>query len=261
MMWIFVLSCSSCPDISRWWFLSEIQTTATRMWMPAAPHRRRLEGWSSWSKRPGGPSRWVQLIAAAAAHRELRIILTSHCRKLQNTSSSQVDLSYLWVKIEWWFPAGEKCWLLTLELPDYKSMLTVIVWFMMCSRQQSLKQRQDLRRRTTQSEPQRLYLKPRRQSTACSERKSPGRKHCVISLQNKRAVIEVWQMRYERLCDVCDSREKQKMLKEHSVISSLPAASDSVLDASGKSTSELKLTEAEQRLNKHRWEQSQHSSR
>lgn len=59
-------------------------------------------------------------------------------------------------------------------------------------------------------------------------------------------------MRYERLCDVCDSREKQKMLKEHSVISGLPAASESALDASGKSTSELKVTEAEQRLNKHR---------
>lgn len=66
-------------------------------------------------------------------------------------------------------------------------------------------------------------------------------------------------MRYERLCDVCYSREKQKMLKEHAVISGSPAASDSVLDASGKSVSELKVTEAEQRLNKHRLELSQYT--
>lgn len=65
-------------------------------------------------------------------------------------------------------------------------------------------------------------------------------------------------MRYERLCGVCHSREKQKMLKEHGVISGLPAASDSVLDASEKSVSELKVTEAEQRLSKHRLELSQH---
>lgn len=49
-----------------------------------------------------------------------------------------------------------------------------------------------------------------------------------------------------------DSREKQKMLKENSVSSSSPAASDSVLNSSGKSAAELKVTEAEQKLNKHR---------
>lgn len=59
-------------------------------------------------------------------------------------------------------------------------------------------------------------------------------------------------MRYERLCDVYNSREKQKMLKEHSVSSSSPTAADSVPDSSGKSAAELKVTEVEQRLNKHR---------
>lgn len=60
-------------------------------------------------------------------------------------------------------------------------------------------------------------------------------------------------MRSQRLCDVYNSREKQKMLKEHSVSSSSPAAAaDSVPDSSGKSAAELKVTEVEQRLNKHR---------
>lgn len=59
-------------------------------------------------------------------------------------------------------------------------------------------------------------------------------------------------MRCKRLCDVCNSREKQKMLKEHSVSSSLPPAADSVPNSSGKSAAELKVTEIEQRLNKHR---------
>lgn len=51
-----------------------------------------------------------------------------------------------------------------------------------------------------------------------------------------------------------DSREKQKTLREHSVSTNLNAASDSLLDASGKREAELKITEAKQRLDKHRWE-------
>ncbi len=42
------------------------------------------------------------------------------------------------------------------------------------SRLPNPKQHQDLRRRTTQSELQKHYLKPRRLSTACSKRRSPG---------------------------------------------------------------------------------------
>lgn len=51
---------------------------------------------------------------------------------------------------------------------------------------------------------------------------------------------------------MCHSREKQKMLKDHSVSCTSPAVSDSVLDSPVRSAAELKLTEAEQRLNKHR---------
>lgn len=42
------------------------------------------------------------------------------------------------------------------------------------------------------------------------------------------------------------------MLKEHGVSTSFPAASDPVHNMSEKSAAELKVTEAEQRLNKHR---------
>lgn len=54
---------------------------------------------------------------------------------------------------------------------------------------------------------------------------------------------------------VSSSREKQKMLKEHGLGSASPtaaAASDPVQDASRKSVAELRVTEAEQRLGKHR---------
>lgn len=47
------------------------------------------------------------------------------------------------------------------------------------------------------------------------------------------------------------------MLKDHSPStrsSSSPAVSDSVVDSFVRSAAELKLTEAEQRLNKHRWD-------
>lgn len=42
------------------------------------------------------------------------------------------------------------------------------------------------------------------------------------------------------------------MLKEHGVSTSFPAASDPVQNMTEKSAAELKVTEAEQRLNKHR---------
>lgn len=49
-----------------------------------------------------------------------------------------------------------------------------------------------------------------------------------------------------------DSREKQKMLREHGVSANLNAATESLLDAPGKLEAELKVTEAKQRLDKHR---------
>lgn len=42
------------------------------------------------------------------------------------------------------------------------------------------------------------------------------------------------------------------MLKENSVSPASPAASNSILDSSGKLAAELKVSEAEQRFNKHR---------
>lgn len=49
------------------------------------------------------------------------------------------------------------------------------------------------------------------------------------------------------------SREKQKILNSHSPRSSAsPVFSDSLVDSLAKSSAELKLTEAEQNLTKHR---------
>lgn len=59
------------------------------------------------------------------------------------------------------------------------------------------------------------------------------------------------------MCVTFGSREKQKMLKDHSLSprgSTSPVVSDSVLDSAVKSAAELRLCEAEQRLNKHRWD-------
>ncbi|PWA22429.1 hypothetical protein CCH79_00016941, partial [Gambusia affinis] len=58
---------------------------------------------------------------------------------------------------------------------------------------------------------------------------------------------EAKKAEYRLLKEEIASREKQKMLKDHS-----SAATDHVLESSSKPAAELRLTEAEQRLNKHR---------
>lgn len=50
----------------------------------------------------------------------------------------------------------------------------------------------------------------------------------------------------------CHSREKQKMLRENCVGANLNAAPESLPDAPVKLEAELKLSEAKQRLDKHR---------
>ncbi|XP_071317658.1 zinc finger C3H1 domain-containing protein-like isoform X2 [Trachinotus anak] len=69
------------------------------------------------------------------------------------------------------------------------------------------------------------------------------------------ALPEAKKAEYRLLKEEIASREKQKMLKDHSPSprsSASPAASESVVESSGKTAAELKLREAEQRLNKNR---------
>ncbi|XP_071376359.1 zinc finger C3H1 domain-containing protein-like isoform X3 [Centroberyx affinis] len=69
------------------------------------------------------------------------------------------------------------------------------------------------------------------------------------------ALPEAKKTEYRLLKEEIASREKQKLLKEHShsprSAAASPAVSDSEVD-SAKATAELQLTEAEERLNKHR---------
>ncbi|XP_026220745.1 zinc finger C3H1 domain-containing protein isoform X2 [Anabas testudineus] len=69
------------------------------------------------------------------------------------------------------------------------------------------------------------------------------------------ALPEAKKAEYRLLKEEIASREKQKMLKDHSLSprsSTVTAISESMLDSTAKSAAELKLCEAEQRLNKHR---------
>uniref|UniRef100_A0A673AAF4 Putative zinc-finger domain-containing protein n=1 Tax=Sphaeramia orbicularis TaxID=375764 RepID=A0A673AAF4_9TELE len=67
------------------------------------------------------------------------------------------------------------------------------------------------------------------------------------------ALPEAKKAEYRLLKEEIASREKQKMLNSHSSRSSAsPVFSDSVIDSLAKSSAELKLTEAEQKLTKHR---------
>uniref|UniRef100_A0A4W6C1N7 Zinc finger C3H1-type containing n=1 Tax=Lates calcarifer TaxID=8187 RepID=A0A4W6C1N7_LATCA len=67
------------------------------------------------------------------------------------------------------------------------------------------------------------------------------------------ALPEAKKAEYRLLKEEIASREKQKMLKDQSPQSSTsPAASESVLESSGKTAAEVKLSEAEQRLSKNR---------
>ncbi|XP_068595492.1 zinc finger C3H1 domain-containing protein [Brachionichthys hirsutus] len=66
------------------------------------------------------------------------------------------------------------------------------------------------------------------------------------------ALPEAKKTEYRLLREEIASREKQKMLKDLGVRSGSSAVSDSVLDPSGKPAEELRLTEAEQKLDKHR---------
>ncbi|XP_056907701.1 zinc finger C3H1 domain-containing protein-like isoform X2 [Takifugu flavidus] len=66
------------------------------------------------------------------------------------------------------------------------------------------------------------------------------------------ALPEDKKVEYRLLREQIASREKQKMLREHSVSTNLNADSESLLGASGKLEAELKLSEAKQRLDKHR---------
>ncbi|XP_040894448.1 zinc finger C3H1 domain-containing protein-like isoform X2 [Toxotes jaculatrix] len=69
------------------------------------------------------------------------------------------------------------------------------------------------------------------------------------------ALPEAKKAEYRLLKEEIASREKQKMLKEHSQSprsSASPAAPESAVDSSGKTAAEVNLSEAEQRLNKNR---------
>ncbi|XP_068168629.1 zinc finger C3H1 domain-containing protein-like isoform X2 [Antennarius striatus] len=66
------------------------------------------------------------------------------------------------------------------------------------------------------------------------------------------ALPEAKKTEYRLLKEEIASREKQKMLKDLSVSSSSPAVCDSVLDPSGKPAAVIRLTEAEQKLDRHR---------
>ncbi|XP_062276404.1 zinc finger C3H1 domain-containing protein-like isoform X2 [Scomber scombrus] len=66
------------------------------------------------------------------------------------------------------------------------------------------------------------------------------------------ALPEAKKAEYRLLKEEIASREKQKMLKDHSLRSSSPAISDTAMELSVKSAAELKLTEVEQGLKKHR---------
>lgn len=66
---------------------------------------------------------------------------------------------------------------------------------------------------------------------------------------------EIFESVKSECCVTVGSREKQKMLKDHSLSprsSTSSAVSES--DSAVKSAEELKLCEAEQRLKKHRWD-------
>lgn len=110
-----------------------------------------------------------------------------------------------------------------------------------------------MRRRTTQSEPQRLCLKTRRWNTASSESRSPGEKR-PLSAHHPVVLVEVGQTTSEEFCGFWggNSREKQKMVREHGPNTNVNAASESLLESPGKLEAELKVTEAKQRLDKHR---------
>ncbi|KAM7415223.1 hypothetical protein PAMA_019848 [Pampus argenteus] len=66
------------------------------------------------------------------------------------------------------------------------------------------------------------------------------------------ALPEAKKAEYRLLKEEIASREKQKMLKDHSLSSSPPVVSDCAVDLLAKSAAELKLAEAEQKLKKHR---------
>ncbi|XP_027892211.1 zinc finger C3H1 domain-containing protein isoform X2 [Xiphophorus couchianus] len=77
-------------------------------------------------------------------------------------------------------------------------------------------------------------------ASACEKENNPVR--------TPESLPEAKKAEYRLLKEEIASREKQKMLKDHSST----AAADHVLESSSKPAAELRLTETEQRLNKHR---------
>nr|XP_046251308.1 zinc finger C3H1 domain-containing protein-like isoform X2 [Scatophagus argus] len=97
-----------------------------------------------------------------------------------------------------------------------------------------------------------MIKEARRTVEAAKPKAASGSEKENNPVRTPEALPEAKKAEYRLLKEEIASREKQKMLKDHSVSSSSPAVSDSVPDPSGKSAAELKLTEAEQRLSKHR---------
>ncbi|XP_076588884.1 zinc finger C3H1 domain-containing protein [Chaetodon auriga] len=97
-----------------------------------------------------------------------------------------------------------------------------------------------------------MIKEARRTVEAAKPKAASGSEKENNPVRTPEALPEAKKAEYRLLKEEIASREKQKMLKDHSVSCTSPAVSDSVLDSPGKSAAELKLTEAEQRLNKHR---------
>ncbi|XP_056243359.1 zinc finger C3H1 domain-containing protein-like isoform X2 [Seriola aureovittata] len=100
-----------------------------------------------------------------------------------------------------------------------------------------------------------MIKEARRSVEAAKPKGASGSEKENNPVRTPEALPEAKKAEYRLLKEEIASREKQKMLKDHSPSprsSASPAGSESVLDSSGKSAAEVKLSEAEQRLNKNR---------
>nr|XP_033490831.1 zinc finger C3H1 domain-containing protein-like isoform X2 [Epinephelus lanceolatus] len=100
-----------------------------------------------------------------------------------------------------------------------------------------------------------MIKEARRTVEAAKPKAASGSEKENNPLRTPEALPEAKRAEYRLLKEEIASREKQKMLKDHSPSprgSGSPAVSESVLDPSVKSSTELKVSEAEQKLSKHR---------
>ncbi|XP_044049169.1 zinc finger C3H1 domain-containing protein-like isoform X4 [Siniperca chuatsi] len=100
-----------------------------------------------------------------------------------------------------------------------------------------------------------MIKEARRTVEAAKPKAASGSEKENNPVRTPEALPEAKKAEYRLLKEEIASREKQKMLKDLSLSPrsfTSPAVTDSAVDSSGKSAAELKLTEAEQRLNKQR---------